>query len=145
MKKLIPLVALVLLLASLPMVAVAESETSAPTVPTDQYIEEESTDSINTTSVTAKVNTGSYTEIYSCPVRKSSVDIKFTRTTGPTTVKLMVEIDTGSSWEALTTTKSVNVGHTVTFDLGGNYKYRVYALATAGISGTCDFELEGNT
>ena len=136
-KVMVPLLVLVLLLAFLPLSAAAEGESP---VTTDQYTAE---DWDPDTTVHHLVTSSDYNKVYTCPVRKNSVEIKFSKSEGPASAILKVEIkNADGQWEALEETKAVDLAHTVSFDLGGPYRYRVYAVSTAGDSGTCYFELD---
>ena len=140
MKKLIPLVALVLLLTSLPALSFAESEKVAPVEAGVVISTPESVDSPQTT--VSEFITTSYTLIYTCPVRQQHVTVTWDSGFGPEQLRVLVEILDGNSWVDFGEKYITSKGTSIAFDFDQAYRYRVSVKrVSAGSNGTCDFTI----
>ena len=87
------------------------------------------------------------TEVYTCPVRKSSVYMKFAGTFGITKMKVWIQVFKDGEWVNAANTEGIQLGGTIAFVFDAPYRYRIFARRIKGTGypkdRRCDFIFVG--
>ena len=74
-----------------------------------------------------------YTEIYTCPVRKSTVYMKFDETWGILKMRVWIQVLKDGEWVNAASTESLQLASTIAFVFDAPYRYRFLAKRLKGV------------